>query len=367
MRVICLIIFFVSQLSYSQTKLGESLITIQTDKKNTDNITIEIYSYKFINHVYTGKELIVSVPAKKNGKDYLRFDLGKNTIYQNRYLISDNGPIIDLKEKKVIHDGFAKFVKCNQDSVIYFINDVFSGPYYSCFNLNSHKYFDIKIKGYKPELGEVLEFDQQKSPFKLYITPKGKTRELLLEDAGKGSVSGSTSKFEIPVYWIDNETFLFPKMKISEIEGELIKVHWPSKTTKSIGVFNSASNTRIKFSFTKSLNNFVEYNFKDKYFLLNPQKETMLMLFYKDFENNFSVSVEAKPQRLVYLKSVEIGKGNFAIENFSVSENHAAYLAVNSVGSNNSKSQLFVYSVFKGKWEVVNSENINSIVGWIKQ
>ncbi len=366
MRIFCWIVFFVSQFSYAQTRLVESLITIQTDKKNIDADTVKIYSYKFINHVYSGKELIISVPAKKNGKDYLRFDIGKNVLYQNRYLISENGPIIDLTEKKVIHDGIAKFIKCNQDSVIYFINDVFSGPYYSCFNLYANKYSDIKTKNYKAELGELLEFDQHQSTYKLFITPSGKPKVLLLEDAGNGSIPDSSKKIEIPIYWIDAETFIFPKMKITNIEGELVKVHWPSKAIKSIGVFNSSANSKVKFSFTKSLNNFVEFNFKDKYYLINPEKETMLMLFYKDFESNFSVSVESKPQRVLYLKGVEIGKGSFAIENFYVSENHAAYLAINPIGSSNSKSQLSVYSVFKEKWEIIISENINSIVGWIK-
>jgi hypothetical protein len=367
MKFICLLVIMASLSGFSQTKLSESLITIQTNKKNLENHLIEIYAYNFINHVYSSKDLLITINSKKNGKDYLRIDQSSNILYKQRYLISENGPIIDLKEKKILFDGFAKLVKCSQDSVIFFINDLFSGPYYSFYNLKTNNYSDITTKDFKPQVGETIEFDQQKSPYKLYITPKGKEKQLLLEDAGKAISNSVLKKAEIPIYWMDKETFIFPQMKISDMEGQITKVHWPSKTAKSIGTFNSLAKMDVTFSFTKSLNNFVEFNFKDKYFLINPGKESMLMLFYKDFDNNFSVATEAKPLRAIFYKGVEIGKGNFNIKNFVVSENYAAYLLNSNFGSAENKCQLSVYSIFKNKWEIINTENINSIVGWVKQ
>lgn len=350
---------------HAQTKLNETLITIQVNNQNNTELVQEIIAHHFVNHVYSGKTEIIKVNGKKNGKDYLRFDSGNNVLYNNRYLISEKGNIIDLKEKKVLYDGSAKLIRCTNDSVIYFINDIFSGPYYSYFDLKTNKYLDIKSKTFKPDVGQTVELDQQKSPYKLYLlSDKGK--ELLLDDAGKGNVAGSQNKTEIPVYWVDQQTFLFPKFRISELEGDIIKYSVTSKTAKVIGSFSSTLKSEPKINFTKSMNSFVEFNFKDKYYLINPIKESMLMLYYKDFENDFSASTEAKPLRVVYHKGVEISKADFNLSTFKCSENYAAYLSNSKMGDASGKKNIVVYSVFKKKWETIATDNTVLIAGWIK-
>ena len=100
---------------------GESLIIVHYDESNKVNLGQLIYQYNFINNVYAGREKILSVNGKKDGKDYIRCDKGENTLYKDRYLISNIGNIIDLKEKKVLYDGTGKLVRCSNDSIIFFI------------------------------------------------------------------------------------------------------------------------------------------------------------------------------------------------------------------------------------------------------
>jgi len=354
--------------SVAQTKLSESLIAIHFGTNSKDYSKQLIYRYNFVNHSYTGKELIMTVDGKKDGKDYLRFDEGENTLYKDRYLISPKGVIIDLQEKTILHDAPSKLVKCTNDSVIFFINDIFSGPYYSYYNLETRKYADISDSKFKPLIGQTLEFDQQKSPYKLYYTPQGKSKVLLMEDAGHGGVSSNGNKLDIPVCWIDNETFIFPYIKITDLEGNIIKYNLSTKSQKSIGTFNSTAKGVSVFSFNKTKTGLQEFTFKDKLYLINPTKETMLPIFYKDFNPNFSVSVEAKVGvRLVYHKGVEVGKNNFELVNFKTSENYAAMICNLKMGESINKRNLSIYSVFKGKWESIYTDNVVSLVGWIKQ
>lgn len=368
MKLIKLVILFFYFSGFAQTKLSESLIAVHYEAETTHELKQVIYKYNFVNHTYTGKEAIMTIHGKKDGKEYLRFDEGGNVLYQNRYLVSPKGCILDLKEKEVLHDAPAKLVKCSNDSVIFFINDVFSGAYYSYYNLAKKKYSDISDPNFKPELGQNVEIDQSTAPYKLIYYPKGKEKEVLMQDAGHGGVSANGNKINIPIYWIDNNSFLFPYIKITDMEGSVIKYTLSTKTQKAIGSFNSLSKIPTSFSFEKTTNGLVEFIFKDKLYLIHPTKENMLNAFYKDMEHNFSVSVDAKPGigRLVYHKGVEIGKNSFELYNFKASENYAAIICNIKLGESAKKRNLSIYSIFKNKWESIYTEHIVSIEGWIK-
>lgn len=368
MKLLKFVIFIFSFSAVAQTKLNESLIAVHYETEANNELKQVIYRYDFVNHVYEGKEAIITIQGKKDGKDYLRFDEGGNTIYQNRYLISPKGCILDLQEKKVLHDAPAKLVKCSSDSVIFFINDVFSGAYYSFYNLKTKKYADIKDANFKPNVGQNVEIDQQKSPYKLIYYPKGKDKQVLMEDAGHGGVTANGNKTEVPIYWINDDSFLFPFIKITDMEGSIVKYTLSTKTQKVIGSFNSVSKIPTFFHFESKNNGLVEFMFKDKLYLIHPVKESMLISFYKDMNNDYSVSVDSKlgVGRLIYHKGLEIGKNSFELTNFKSSENYAAIICNIKMGESAKKRNLSIYSVFKEKWENIFTEHIVSIEGWIK-
>lgn len=357
---------FFSVLGFSQTKLNESLVAVCYDASAKENLKQFILKYNFVNYNFAGKDTIMSINGKKDGKDYLRFDEGENTLYQGRYLISAKGCILDLQTKEVLHDAPAKVVSFSNDSVIYFINDVFSGSYYSCYNLRTRKYFDISDPNYKPLIGQNVEIDQQTSPYKLIYFPKGKPKVVLLDDAGHGGVSSTEKKAVVPVYWIDDNSFMFPYIKITDIEGSIVKYDLNLKTQKIIGSFNSLTKAPTTFNFNKINTSLVEFSFKDKYYLINPVKETMLNIYYKDFDYSYSVSIDLKPGgRTIYYKGIEIGKNNFELYNFKPSNNHAAIICNIKLGSSTYKRELSVYSAFKAKWENIYVDHLVSIAGWI--
>jgi hypothetical protein len=355
-----------SVLGFSQTKLNESLVVVAYEGSGKADFKQVILKYNFVNYVFSGKDTIMRVDGKRDGKDYLRFDDGENTLYQNRYLISSKGCILDLKTREVLRDAPANVVKLTNDSIIYYINDVFSGSYYSLYNLTTRKYSDITKPGFKPLTGQHVEIDQQVSPHKLIYFPEGKPKVVLMEDAGHGGVSTHERKAEVPIYWINEESFMFPNIKITDLEGSLVKYDLNLKTQKVIGPFSSNTKIPTTFKFTRINNALVEFSFKDKFFLINPLKETMLSTYYKDFEYNYSVSTELKPLgRTIYHKGIEIGKNYFELHNFKASNNHAAIVCNAKMGSSSNKKELSIYSVFKTKWESMYVDHLVSIAGWI--
>jgi hypothetical protein len=354
-------------LSNAQNNTDESLIVVHYDQANKENVMQLIYRYNFVNNEYVGREQIIAVEGRKNAKDYVRCDKGENTLYRDRYLISGTGNIIDLKEKKLLHDGCAKLVRCSNDSIIFIVNDVFKGKYYSYFDLKTNTYSEIKSLTFKAILGQHVEFDRKSSPYKLEYFPTGKEKSILMEDAGHGGVSSVDEKVNIPLYWIDENTFLFPYIKIPDLEGSIIKYNLLTKTAKALGTFNSLSKMPATYILVKGYNSYIEFYFKEKLFLINPVKETMLISNYKEVDANFAVEVEAKAKgRAIFYKGKEIGRNHFELNTFKTSVNYAAFLKEVVMGDESYQQGLSVYIVASGKWQNIVTIDIASVVGWIK-
>lgn len=367
MKLLLHIILFCSAFCFAQNSGNESLIVVHYDEANKANLGQLIYRYNFEDNAYTGRELVMAIIGKKNGKDYVRCDVGENTLYKDRYLISGIGNVIDLKEKKVLHDGTAKFVRCSNDSIIFFTNDIFKGKYYSYFDLKTNTYSEIKSLTFKAILGQAVEFDRRTSPYKLEYFPVGKPKVLLIEDAGHGGVSATDKRTDIPIYWIDENTFLFPNIKITDLEGTIIKYNLATSTAKTLGTFNSVSKLPATYKLVKGRNSFVEFYFKEKLYILNPLKETMLISNYKEVDSNYSIEVEAKAKgRSIYYKGAEIGKHHFAMHTFKVGTNYSAFLKEIVMGDESYQQGLSVYVPALAKWQNIATIDIASVVGWIK-
>lgn len=353
---------------FAQNNAGESLIVIHYDEGNKANLGQLIYRYNFVNNVYAGREQIMAVAGKKNSKDYIRCDVGQNTLYKDRYLISGIGNVIDLKEKKVLYDGSAKLVRCSNDSIIFFTNDIFKGKFYSYFNLKTNTYSEIKSLTFKAIVGQDVEFDRTKSPYKLLYYPQNKPKVVLMEDAGHGGVSSKAPKADIPIYWVDQNTFIFPNIKITDLEGSIVKYNLETKTSKVIGTFNSTANVPATYQLVNSVDCYIEFYFKNKLYCINPAKETMLLSNYKEIDKNFSVEVEPKSTgRAVYYKGKEIGRNHFDMKNFKTSSNYAALVKEIIMGDESYQQGMSVYNVTKAKWETIDGEEVVALVGWIKQ
>lgn len=357
-----------SVFGFAQNNTGESLIVIHYDEGNKANLGQLIYRYNFVNNVYAGREQIMAVAGKKNSKDYIRCDVGQNTLYKDRYLISGIGNVIDLKEKKVLYDGSAKLVRCSNDSIIFFTNDIFKGKFYSYFNLKTNTYSEIKSLTFKAIVGQDVEFDRTKSPYKLLYYPQNKPKVVLMEDAGHGGVSSKAPKADIPIYWVDQNTFIFPNIKITDLEGSIVKYNLETKTSKVIGTFNSTANVPATYQLVNSVDCYIEFYFKNKLYCINPAKETMLLSNYKEIDKNFSVEVEPKSTgRAVYYKGKEIGRNHFDMKNFKTSSNYAALVKEIIMGDESYQQGMSVYNVTKAKWETIDGEEVVALVGWIKQ
>ena len=367
-RFLFLLIIFSASL-FAQKGVKQSLITIQFDKNEKASLKQSVYRYNYDNSVFVSKEKIMVLEGKKDGKDYLRFDQGEVTLYNNRYMISSTGDIVDVEEKKVLYDGNAKLVRVTNDSVILYINDVFLGKLISCYNIKTNTYAEIKDETFKGLVRQNVEIDRAKAPYKLLYIHKNLPKEVLLTDAGRGELSTTNTKNNVPIYWLDDYTFLFPKMKISNIEGVMVKYNLLTKTAKEFGTFNVATNIPMNFKIEKGVGKtYIEFFYKDKMYLMNPIKETMLLTNYKEYEYSFSVEVNAKATgRAIYYKGKEISKEYFELNKVKPSLNYFAAVKETMIEGSLTQQGIILYNIEKQIWEKIDAEDVVSLVGWIKK
>lgn len=180
-----------------------SLLASNCDPKEGCDIN-HLYLYNFDDGRYSGKELIVSTNT-----DNVRFDL-ENWFYQNRYLITSHGDIVDLKEKKVIHDSDGSIFAFRGNRIyIYVNNDDDRGLYF--FDLVRRKYelarkFDENVAKGRLSPNGVRSADMSSGG--LDIFEQGDGKRTIKGEFGSTFFTFDGELTSAPFVWLDDETIV---------------------------------------------------------------------------------------------------------------------------------------------------------------
>ena len=358
------VLFFKNSISQNQTY---SLIVVHYDPASKGDFKQLVFSYRFLNGHYQGREELISFKGRVKDKDYIRTDLGKNTLYKNRYLITGIGNIIDLKEKKVLFDQKATLVRCSNDSAIYYTNDAFKGKYYSVYNFTTHQYSEVKALLFKAKAGVDVEFDKSGSPYKLYFYPTDKAKVVLMSDAGYGQNSaGENKKPDPPLFWMDNNSFVFCQFNQANTEINFVKVSINNKSNSVIGKALIKSSETLG-DFMRINKSQAQFTFGDKKFLVDTDKNMVTEMLFTSPDNGFSAECKDNPYgHIIKLKEKEIGKYHFQLNNLKCEQDIAAIVKEMKVGAESYQQGLYVWNNSTNAWENVDAEEVVALIGWIK-
>lgn len=368
--VLVLITFFCNPNFFAQN-VNHSLIVIHYDPASKGEFKQLVYSYKFLNGHYTGREELMSFKGRvkegKTEKDYIRTDIGTNILYKGRYLITGIGNIIDLKEKKILYDQKANLVRCSNDSAIYYTNDAFKGKYYSVYNFTTNKFSEVKSLTFKAMAGQDIEFDRSSQPYKLNFYPADKPKVVLSTDAGYGQTNTESKRNDVSVWWIDKNSFVYPYFNKDNTEITFLKVSISSKSSVAVGKAIIKQQNEQP-SFTKISKSQAQYNFGDKKFLVDTEKNSVTEMLFTNPENGFSAECKNNPYgHLVKLNGKEVGKYHFQLKNLCTEQNIAAIVKELVVGTESYQQGLAVWNNSTQKWENVDAEEVIALIGWIKE
>lgn len=367
---LCVFTFICNRTSFSQNT-SYSLIVVHYDPASKGEFKQLVYSYRFLNGHYQGREELMSFKGRvkegKTEKDYIRTDLGTNILYKNRYLITGVGNIIDLKERKILFDQKANLVRCSNDSAIYYTNDAFKGKYYSVYNFTTNKFSEVKSLTFKAIQGQDIEFDRSAQPYKLNFYPVDKPKIVLSADAGYGQTTTDLKKTDISVWWLDKNTFVYPSFNKENTEITFVKVSIDSKVSAPVGKAGIKQQNEQP-GFTKIGPKQAQYNFGEKKFLVDVEKNTVTEMLYTNPENGFSVECKTNPYgHVIKLNGKEVGKYHFQIKNIRTEQNIAAIVKELVVGTESYQQGLSVWNNSKQAWQSVDAEEVIALIGWLKE
>jgi hypothetical protein len=368
--ILLLITFFCKTKSFAQN-VSYTLIVVHYDPASKGEFKQLVYGYRFLNGHFQGRDELITFKGRvkegKTEKDYIRTDLGTNILYKNRYLITGIGNIIDLKEKKVLFDQKANLVRCSNDSAIYYTNDAFKGKFYSVYNFTTNKYAEVKSLTFKAVAGQDIEFDRSAQPYKLNFYPVDKPKIVLSTDAGYGQTNTESKRNDISVWWLDKNSFVYPNFNKDNTEITFVKVSIDTKASVPVGKA-SIKQQNEQPSFTKISKTQAQYNFGEKKFIVDVEKNTVTELQFTNPENGFSVECKTQPYgHIIKYNGKEVAKQHFQIKNLRTEQNIAVIVKELVVGTESYQQGLSVWNHSKQAWQSVDAEEVVALIGWIKE
>lgn len=359
--------------AFSSAQKKASLIVAEYDDNAAVNHLQNIVNYTFADGAMVSKEILLSVPTQKKDVkgNYIRFDIGKNKLYRNRYIITGIGNIIDIKNKKVLLSEKDEFVAFNGDSVIFHTNDIFKGNYYSVFNLKTETYQKVTNANYNPLPRPDVEVDETVKPFVINVYAVSGKKEVLVKDAGYGEAQpliGGDVKRKFAIFWLDNTSFLYANFSKDQHALSIYKVE-TNKNTEKIADIDAVPATAANAYFELDAGNNIIYSCGKGRFLVDVKKKKAEPVTFENVGNNFWVesAENAKYGRAIKFEATEAGKKWCRFDNAQTTGEYAAFQTDIVVGPERYPQGIAVWNTTTKKWVLLDASSIANIIGWVQE
>ena len=95
-----------------------TLLAVECEKSPGGTCSTQhLVALHFADGALASKEVVVTTSV-----DHVRFDLGENRLYRNRYVITEWGDVVDIERKEVLHEGLGQYVAAEGDRIVSRVN-----------------------------------------------------------------------------------------------------------------------------------------------------------------------------------------------------------------------------------------------------
>jgi hypothetical protein len=372
-KIILLFLPVIFSGSFTPEQKKVSLLIAEYDGNAGVNHLQHLVRYVYTDGILTSREVVISLPSQKKDVkgDYVRFDIGKNRIYRNRYVVTGIGNVIDIKSKKLLVEERGDFVAFNGDSIIFHTNDIFKGKYFSVLNLKTEQYQKVENPNYNPLPRPDVEVDETIKPFNItayYITGK---KDVLVRDAGYGEAQpliGDDVKRNFQIFWLDNSSFLYSNFAKNQQSVTIYKVGL-NKVVEKIATIAEVPATAENAHFEFIDNNEILFSCGKGRFIIDLKKKLATKIDYEAIGNNFFVEADENPKygRVVRYGENEIGKKWCRIDNVKTTKDFAAFQIDLVMGKEHFPQGVAVWNAAAKKWNTLDISSVADIVGWVEE
>lgn len=322
MRIIistCFIFLQLTFLSCQTEARNNSLLVAEYQKESPDGRLQHLVSYNFKNGKLLSKDTIFSTPTFKNGKRLVSYDFGDNVIYKNRYVISGLGNVIDVKNRVLLEDTGDDFIDAIGDSLIFYRNNHNTGTGYLLADLKKWEYRFIQdnsfsVKGlHSPNHQLGLQIDYSELSYKIALYDKDNNKKIIVNDCGYGTLMSikSSSMSDVPVYWIDNQNFLYALRGLNSGRKVLIyKTNIEKKSSEVVAEIDSVPPAVSNSFFSKDSEENIIFHCSKGEFAIDLMKNKAILSRMNTIGDDFSISWNRYKEfgHIIEFQNKEIGR-----------------------------------------------------------
>jgi hypothetical protein len=316
--------------------------------------------YQFQNGVMVSRDVILSAPVKQ-----ISYNLGENHIYRNRYVITNWGDIIDIQNKKQIHNGEGEYVATEGDRIFHHLNNT---------NVKGYFYYDLKTNRYARLRGPTrwalpgtLSPDQTKSVEghndEIWLHSLKQKKRLLGSGFTVQAVMEVSFMARPPVFWLDNDRILSQRKN-----GEIVVVQLDGSVTPIVKIPITERNYSEP-DFFRDRDGRVIYACCGASFVINVDEKSYAPHEWSTLGFGFDVESETNPSygHVIRYKGKEIGKLWASLWGATTNNGYVAFL-YGDVGSNLGYPKgIKVWSSANGEWTTIDPKWVTRIIGWIHE
>ena len=178
----------------------------------------DLFAYRFRRGLLESRRRVFGAPLSRKDNRYyhVRFDLGRNFIHANRYVVSGSGNVVDLKTGRLLTDHGDDFVKATPQALLFHRDNIDIGTGYLRLDLPSGNYSFDRGLSLPPgllskDLRHGLGLDRRKIPYAIEIADAtGRTR-VAIRDTGRGTRTFGSDLNSVPLMWTSNTTFAYAR------------------------------------------------------------------------------------------------------------------------------------------------------------
>ncbi|MCI5208579.1 MAG: hypothetical protein D3910_07260, partial [Candidatus Electrothrix sp. ATG2] len=293
-------IFWVSCNAQATTYKSLIVAEYQQDDSGVGNYT-HLAAYNFAKGQLISKNIIFGAPVSKKGipGSYVRFDLRKNFIYKNRYVVSGIGNVIDVQTKSLVIEDSDTFIEAKEDTMLFHRDNVYTGTGYLILDLKTKKYEFVKDKNFRaiqglqsPHRTYGVKVDMSRLPWSIHLCNVEQKCKKIVNDCGYGTFmsSESSSLPTVPILWIDNDNFIFAHYS-SNVEIRTVHIH--NKLNELVGIIDSVPPAVVNASFARDVNGNVVFRCAKGHFQIDVVNNTIIPYRYRHIGHEFQVEIQS--------------------------------------------------------------------------
>jgi len=318
--------------------------------------------FRFENGAVVSKDTVLTTDT-----GHVRFDLGKNRIYRNRYVLTEWGDVIDIQEKKVLHDGKGTFVAADGDRIIQRLNRVDAEGWF-VYDLASGKYARLRAPG-KWALPGLLSPDQTRSA----ETPQWGTEIWLHRLNAKKRLLGDKFHVELderccssprpPLLWLDDDRILTQRHN-----GEIVVLRLDGTIEPVVKIPISGPSLSLP-EFFRDRNGRIVYECSSRSFAIDVENKSYAAYEWLPLGFDFEAEreLDASYGYVIRFRGEEIGRWWASTWETPTADGWIA-MEYGDVGSNLGYPKgIKVWSRASGQWTTVDLPWVTALVGWVEE